>query len=67
MEIERVITYLEHEHRGQCGEYEIAYIGKQVVHADESKEVDGLRTISAGAKCMYPVDTKTSTRTVTTA
>jgi hypothetical protein len=45
VEIERVITHLEHERRGKCGEYEIAYIGKQVVYADESKEADGLRTI----------------------
>ena len=45
MEIETTMTYLEHERRGKCGEYEIAYIGKQVLHADESKEADGLRTI----------------------
>ena len=38
------MTYLEHERRGKCSEYEIAYIGKQVLHADESK-ADGLRTI----------------------
>ena len=40
-----MITHLEHERRGKRGEYEIAYIGKQVVYADESKEADGLRTI----------------------
>jgi hypothetical protein len=45
VEIETTMTCLEHERRGKCGEYEIAYIGKQVLHADESKEADGLRTI----------------------
>jgi hypothetical protein len=45
VEIETMMTYLEHERRGKCGEYEIAYTGKQVLHADESKEADGSRTI----------------------
>ena len=38
MEIETAMTYLEHERRGKCGEYEIAYIGEQVLHADDSNE-----------------------------
>jgi hypothetical protein len=39
------MTNLEHEHQGKCGEYEIAYIGKQALHADKSKEANRLHTI----------------------
>jgi len=57
MAIERAITYLEHDCRGKCGKYKIAYIGKHALHTDESKEANGYAP--SGVKRMYPVGTKT--------